>query len=217
LLGTARVYRWAALVLAIWWICEYIPEPNRVWVLSLLSAAAFIWGGARHNPEALVFSVGFAVPALFLFWMPLIESPHLYWAHLALVCVLFAEQRLGRRYPDRFALNSEAHAALIFIGGVSLWRFLSVWVSEQASGFYLTAGWSVLALVLFAAGIALRERIYRWLGLGILACALGRVVVFDVWQLEMIYRVLSFMALGIVLLVLGFIYNRYQEKIRAWL
>jgi len=98
-----------------------------------------------------------------------------------------------------------------------LWRFLSVWVAEPASGFYLTAGWSALALVLFAAGIALHERMYRWLGLGILACALGRVVVFDVWQLEMIYRVLSFMALGIVLLVLGFIYNKYQEKIKEWL
>ena len=37
--------------------------------------------------------------------------------------------------------------------------------------------------------------------------ALGRVLVFDVWQLERIPRVLSFMALGIVLVVLGFIYN----------
>jgi uncharacterized membrane protein len=53
--------------------------------------------------------------------------------------------------------------------------------------------------------------------LGILACALGRVVVFDVWKLETIYRILSFMALGIVLLVLGFIYSKYQEKIKEWL
>jgi hypothetical protein len=29
--------------------------------------------------------------------------------------------------------------------------------------------------------------------------------------------VLSFMALGLVLLVLGFLYNEYQEKIREWL
>ncbi|PWU13096.1 MAG: hypothetical protein C5B50_20045 [Verrucomicrobia bacterium] len=217
LLEAARVYRWAALVLAIWWVCEYISEPNRVWVLALLSAATFAWGGLRRNGEALLFSAAFAVPALFLFWAPLMDSPHLYWGHLLLVCALLAQQQSARRFPEHFALNSEAHAALIFIGGFSLWRFLTVWVSEQASGFYLTASWSVLALVLFAIGIALRERIYRWLGLGILACALGRVVVFDVWRLEMIYRVLSFMALGIVLLVLGFIYNKYQEKIRAWL
>ncbi|MCL4789078.1 MAG: DUF2339 domain-containing protein, partial [Verrucomicrobia bacterium] len=60
-------------------------------------------------------------------------------------------------------------------------------------------------------------RMYRWSGLAVLATALARVVVFDVWKLETIYRVLSFMALGIVLLVLGFFYNKYQEKIRQWL
>jgi uncharacterized membrane protein len=42
-------------------------------------------------------------------------------------------------------------------------------------------------------------------------------MVIDVWKLETLYRILSFMALGVVLLVLGFIYNRYQEKIREWL
>ena len=70
---------------------------------------------------------------------------------------------------------------------------------------------------LFACGIVLRERVYRWVGLAILAAALGRVVLFDVWKLETLYRVLSFMALGVVLLVLGFIYNKYAEKIRQWL
>ena len=70
---------------------------------------------------------------------------------------------------------------------------------------------------MFTAGIVLRERMYRWLGLGILACALGRVMIIDVWRLETIYRILSLMALGIVLLVLGFIYNKYQEKLREWL
>jgi len=59
--------------------------------------------------------------------------------------------------------------------------------------------------------------VYRWLGLAILAFALGRIVFFDVWKLETLYRILSFMALGIVLLVLGFIYNKYQEKIKEWL
>ena len=75
----------------------------------------------------------------------------------------------------------------------------------------------MLALVVFGTGFALRERVYRWLGLAVLAGALGRVVLLDVWQLALLYRVLSFMALGIVLIVLGYVYNRWQEKIREWL
>ena len=122
------------------------------------------------------------------------------------------------RLPERYPFGPQVHTAIILVGGLSLWRFLSLWVlQQQPAGFFLTAGWSMLALAFFTASIALRERIYRYLGLGVLAGALGRVVIIDVWKLEPLYRILSFMALGIVLLVLGFIYNKYQEKLKEWL
>jgi len=124
---------------------------------------------------------------------------------------------MAKHLPEYYDLDSRVHAAVIMVGGLSLWLFLTRWVCQHAGGFYLTASWSVLALVLFTVGMALRERMYRWLGLGVLAFALGRIVIFDVWKLETLYRILSFMALGIVLLVLGFIYNKYQEKIKEWL
>jgi len=100
---------------------------------------------------------------------------------------------------------------------VTLWRLDTSWLHLIHETSFLTASWAALALALFAGGVALRERMYRWTGLGILAMGIGRVVVFDVWKWQTIYRVLSFMALGIALLVLGFIYNKYQEKIREWL
>jgi uncharacterized membrane protein len=130
---------------------------------------------------------------------------------------LLAQRQMARRLPERYPLEPDVHSVIIIIGGLSLWLFLTRWVLEKASGFYLTASWSVFALVLFMAGMILREKMYRWLGLVILLCSLGRVVIFDVWKLDTLYRILSFMALGIVLLVLGFIYNKYQEKIREWL
>ena len=107
---------------------------------------------------------------------------------------------------------------MILLGGLSLWRFTSKWiVLLQADGFYLTVGWAVLALLVFVTGVLMSERIYRWLGLGVLGCALGRVVILDVWKLDRLYQILSFMALGVVLLILGFIYIRYEQKIKEWL
>lgn len=217
LLEIARVYRWVALVMAITWICEYIPERERIWVLALLGLSIFLWAGYKRNGEALLFSAPFTLTALVLFWLPLLENPTVYWADLIAIVTLLGQRQIARRLPERYKMPAEVHASLIIVGGLSLWLFVSRWVLEQASGFYLTASWSLLALGLFTCGIVLRERVYRWLGLGILACALGRVLLFDVWKLETLYRILSFMALGIVLLVLGFIYNKYQEKIREWL
>jgi len=74
--------------------------------------------------------------------------------------------------------------------------------------FYLTGSWAILAFVLFGIGFVLREKTYRWAALAVLACALGRVVFLDVWKLEVIYRIFSFFALGIVLLALGYVYTR---------
>jgi len=217
LLEAALVYRWIALVLAITWICEYVPERERIWLLALLGLWVFFWSGLRRNREALLFSGAFTATALALFWWPLIEAPRVYFPNLLVILVLLAQRQIARRLPDRYPQDAALHNSVILIGGLSLWLFVSRWVLDMASGFYLTASWSVLALALFTAGLALRERMYRWIGLGILACALGRVVLFDVWKLETVYRILSFMALGIVLLVLGFIYSKYQEKIREWL
>jgi hypothetical protein len=218
LLQIAMVYRWVALVMCIWWVCAYIPERERIWLLALLGFWVFVWAGWQRNREALLFSAAFTLVALVLFWLPLLATPKAYWPNLMVILILLAQRQFARRLPERYPLGPEIHTAVILIGGFSLWRFLSLWVLEQQpAGFFLTAAWSLLALAFFTAGIALRERMYRYLGLGVLACALGRVVIFDVWKLETLYRILSFMALGIVLLVLGFIYNKYQEKIREWL
>jgi uncharacterized membrane protein len=92
---------------------------------------------------------------------------------------------------------------------------LSCWVTT--SGIFLTMSWAGFALVVFALGMFLRERFHRWFGLGVLAAAVGRVVLVDVWKQETIFRVLTFMTLGVALLVIGFVYNKYQETIRKWL
>lgn len=146
-------------------------------------------------------------------WRPAVFVPNVLPAIFLLVL-----QRVVRNHASLADRPESEHTAAIVVGGLTLWLFLSRWVVQVSGGkFLLTASWAVLALGVFAAGFAMRERVYRWLGLAVLAGALGRVVVLDIWQLTQVYRVLSFMALGIALIVLGYVYNRCQEKIREWL
>jgi uncharacterized membrane protein len=217
LLQIALLYRWVALAMSIAWVCQYVPARERIWVLGLIGLGIFLLAGRLRNREALLFSAAFTVAALALFWLPFSEAPTVYVPNLIIILALLAQAHITRRFQDRYSIDSYIQHAMILVGGLTLWVFVSRWVQDMAGGFYLTASWSLLALGLFTAGLVLRERMYRWLGLGILACALGRVVIFDVWKLEAVYRILSFMALGIVLLVLGFIYSKYQEKIKEWL
>jgi hypothetical protein len=217
ILQIGLAYRVTALVMSLWWVQKYLPARENCWTFALLGVALFTVAGWQRSQELLIFSALYTLAAIARFWLPLDGAPTVYLPNLPALLAVLVQQQFAGRLRDRFCLPRPIHVGAIFAGGISLWLLLSRWILQQPDGIYLTAGWSVLALAFFIAGMAVREREYRWLGLGILACALSRVVLFDVWRLETLYRILSFMALGIVLLVLGFIYNKYQEKIKQWL
>jgi hypothetical protein len=184
-------------------------------VLGPVFLAAGLWLRERTY---FVLGVGCLLAALVRVLFHDAWQPELLWLNVLPMLGVFALQRAARRHPEGAALPEGAHTAAIFASGLTLWLFLSRWVVQAAGGkFFLTVSWAVLALAVFAAGFALRERMYRWLGLAVLAGALARVVFLDVWQLALAYRVLAFMALGVVLIVLGYIYTRWQDKIREWL
>ncbi len=95
---------------------------------------------------------------------------------------------------------------------VLLALLLLVWSSRFAVATFgsgaLTAAWGIAGFVCLAGGLAFRERALRFSGLAILALALGRVAVFDVWMLDLGQRLIVFVVLGVALTVAGFIYNR---------
>jgi hypothetical protein len=217
LLVLAAAYRWVALAMSLWWVLEYVARREQIWVLMAVGVLVFLFAGWRRSREALWLGAPFSGLALGLFWARSFGSGgSVYWPDGLAVLTLLGQQQAARRLPARYELDSRVHPAVVLLGGLTLWRFVSCGILQHGGGFYLTLSWSVLALAWFAGGVVLRERMYRWLGLGIIAAALGRVVVFDVWKQETIYRVLTFTALGLVLIVVSFIYNKYQEKIRQW-
>lgn len=215
ILGLATAYLWVGAATSIWWIFEHTAPAQRAWVLAAVGVAVFGWAWWRSRPEALPFAATYTAASLVLMWLADSGTPMVSWLNLAALVAILIQQRVMRAHPDRLPAPAEAHTAVMLCLGFSFWLF--VWRWSMQTGFSLTVGWSALGLLLFVLGMLFRERIYRWAALAVLGCALGRIVLFDVWKLGTVHRMLSFLALGVVLLVLGFLYNRYQEKIRQWL
>jgi uncharacterized membrane protein len=217
LLQVALVYRWLALLMSLLWIWIYVPERQRVWACMAAAAAVFALGIWRSSREALVAVAVYAAASLSLLWLRGNLAMDIYWPNLLSLLALLAMQQILRRAAAKLPLDENIHGAVVLLAGVSLWRFLSCWTSLVSNGVSVTMTWAGFALAVFVAGMFLRERFLRWFGLAVLATSIGRVVLVDVWNEKTIYRVLTFMALGLALLVVGFIYNKYQEKIRQWL
>lgn len=77
---------------------------------------------------------------------------------------------------------------------------------------WLTIGWALLGFALLLLGLALRHAAHRWAGLTTLALAVGRAVMYDLARLDTLYRVVTYLALGAMLLVLGWLYARWRER-----
>jgi predicted membrane protein DUF2339 len=90
-------------------------------------------------------------------------------------------------------------------------------VERLVSGSLLTVGWALLGFVLLATGFLIKQRSYRMAGLVALAFSLSHAVFHDMARVETIYRILSFIGLGVILLVLAFLYAKNREKLAKWL
>jgi uncharacterized membrane protein len=80
----------------------------------------------------------------------------------------------------------------------------------------LTVLWAVYSMGVIGAGIAARSRWVRLAGMGLLAIPVAKLFVFDVFLLDMEYRVAAFLTLGVLLLAMGLVYQRYSRQVRGF-
>lgn len=213
-----KVVRWVALVMALLSIQTYVPPVWHFLAFVALAFGLFVLAAASKKREAL-YCAGIAlIPGYAQFLLHHMDGGQVFVPDFAGLFLVLLAQQVGRRafcgsdYFDRAVQGS-----LIIAGIIGLWIMTGRMVADVQNGFLITASWGLLAFMVMGAGFILRERAYRVAGLGILACALGRLFLLDVWQLETIFRILSFLVLGMVLVALGFFYNRFAEQLRKWL
>jgi uncharacterized membrane protein len=87
-------------------------------------------------------------------------------------------------------------------------------ISLQRS-FSFSAVWLLYGAALMAVGFWRRSSFVRWQALILMALTIGKIFIVDVSQLGGGFRILSFIALGVVLLSVSFIYQRDWLKLNV--
>ncbi len=78
-------------------------------------------------------------------------------------------------------------------------------------------GWGALAFVLIGLGLWSLERVHRLFGLVILLTSISNLVFIAYSKLDGSIRILTFMGMGVILIILGGLYHKYQEKLKELL
>lgn len=104
-------------------------------------------------------------------------------------------------------------AALVYLASVTIIDTVGVTdsgASQQSGQVLLSAFWALTGLGAIVYGLLRDVRRFRLGGLALLALAVAKVYTYDLAELEELARVLSFIALGLLLLVGAFAYQRIQ-------
>ena len=96
-----------------------------------------------------------------------------------------------------------------------LGTFLSfVLIIIEMQNYWISVGWSILALIVMIAGFATSKKYLRMQGLLIFTITILKVFIYDTRNLETIFRTVSYIVLGAILLLVSLIYSKYKDKLK---
>jgi uncharacterized membrane protein len=129
---------------------------------------------------------------------------------------------------DRFDLHERVRQALRIAAGVLIFVYLTLEVRHAFQGsvisisYYRTPGngeiytysaiWIVYSLALLAVGILRGSSVLRHASLVVLIVAVVKVFLYDASDLTGLFRVASFLGLGLTLIGIGYIYRRFVSE-----
>lgn len=140
----------------------------------------------------------------------------------ALLCLGFA------MLADRLCVTPKAASIVTGVWGVACLLLVFAWVSlnvrqgfvgpvldldktrvTDAEWYAYSMAWVGLGVALLVVGIVTRSATARWGSLAVMLVTVVKVFIFDAAGLEDLYRVLSFFGLGVSLIGLGYVYQRF--------
>jgi uncharacterized membrane protein len=208
-------YRLAGALLFAAWAFEYIPFRMCVVFFAIGGALQIVVGSVMRVPARLVSGTLYIFAGLILFWLRL-NQPTMWFDLLALLSIP-TSLRISARLAGEPPLPKDIRNFMVLLALCSMWLWVTHWTLDLGARGQLTTTWTIFALIVFGAGLALRERIYRLGGFAVLGLAIGRLFLLDVWRFDSLYRIISFLVLGAALLTLSFVYHRCSESLRKYL
>ncbi len=112
------------------------------------------------------------------------------------------------------ALNRNPAQVVFFVFFILLTGLL--FVELRAHGM-TTVAWGAESVAVFLFSLSVKERSFRWSALTLLLVCVVKIVAVDVRGLAPRDRYLTFIGLGIALLMVSFLYTRFKETLRAYL
>ena len=165
-------------------------------------------------------SYAIAALAFWRSWTTNFYAPDSFWGAsgrigtgAVVIACFFAAQLVIPQSSDR--TGPERHTRLFYSMLATV--LLTVLLFHEVSGSILTVAWGLEGVALLTAGFPLRDRVLRLSGLALFLVCLLKLFLYDLNQLETLYRILSFIVLGAIMVAVSWIYTRFRDRVQRYL
>lgn len=77
----------------------------------------------------------------------------------------------------------------------------------------VTLAWGIVGLLVIVLGMLATQRSYRLTGLALLVLCIGKIVFRDAWHLDERSRYITFIVLGVALILVSALYSKYRDQV----
>lgn len=107
-----------------------------------------------------------------------------------------------------------AHKSILGLYFVSAGALSVLIILLEFEGFWISTGWALFAIISIVLGFIIKEKGLRFQGIVILGLTVIKVFLYDTRELGTLPRTISFIVLGVILLLASLLYSKYKDKLR---
>jgi uncharacterized membrane protein len=149
-------------------------------------------------------------------------------AALVGTAMILRDEEVSRARPWERGLYGRGAPVAAIAAGIAAIAVVFVWINLAIADWYSTGpsllvsfermpardlatsiAWALYALLLLAVGVRGRSRGLRWISLGLMMVTVVKVFLYDLGELEDLYRVASLLGLAISLIAISLAYQRF--------
>lgn len=187
---------------------RFVPPNIFIWLslVSIIVVSTAVWFRSRFIVVANFFVYITIVLAAFLVAPGEISRASIWFGVVALLTA-----RILNWQQDRLELRTEMMRNAYLLSAFFLFPYAMYHLVPSE---YLSVSWIGIAIVYYALSAIIKAQKYRWMGHLTLILTILSVLIIGITKLSQEYRIVSFLALGCVLVVVSLVYNRVRSRRR---
>lgn len=127
-------------------------------------------------------------------------------------CYKYIKEDVSQR-NFKMAFELLLHTTILWIASSELINWMDIFKSEQSYKLGLSILWGIYSLFLIAFGICKKNKPMRIGAIALFGITLIKLFLYDISHLNTIAKTIVFVSLGVLLLIISFLYNKYKHLI----